>query len=75
MLWVSTTFPPCIPLMTPKGLGEALIWRDYRSRIHDDWWTVLITASNEIWTFRNSEVRGVENMTAGRPYSSGGLGT
>lgn len=57
---------PRIPLTTPKGPGEALIWRDYGPD-HDDWWTVLITATNEIWTFRNSEVRGVENVTAGRP--------
>jgi hypothetical protein len=59
---------PRVPLMTPKGAGEALIWRDY-GPAHDDWCTVLIASTNEIWTFRNSEVRGVENMTAGRTAS------
>lgn len=55
---------PRIPLMTPKGPGEAIIFRD-PGPDNDDQWVVLLR-SNEIWTFKNSEVRGVENVTEGR---------
>ena len=56
---------PPIPLETPKGLGFALFLRDY-GMDHDDLWTVAITETREVWTFRNSEVRVVENATFGR---------
>jgi hypothetical protein len=55
---------PRIPLMTPKGPGEAIIFRD-PGPDHDDLWTVLLQ-SNVVWTFKNSEVRGVENITENR---------
>lgn len=57
---------PPLPLMTPKGSGMAILVRDYGID-HDDLWTVIIDATGEVWTFRNSQVRGVENATLGRP--------
>jgi hypothetical protein len=51
--------------MTPKGPGEAIIFRD-PGPDHDDLWTVLLR-NGEVWTFKNKEVRGVENVTEGRP--------
>ena len=55
---------PPIELDTPKGRGWAIIWRDYGFD-HDDLWTVLISATKELWTFTNREVRGVDNVTFG----------
>ena len=55
---------PRIPLMTPKGPGEAIIFRDPGPDADDQW--VVLLKTNEIWTFKNSEVRGVENVTEGR---------
>lgn len=55
---------PRIPMRTPKGPGEAIIFRD-PGPDHDDLWTVLLR-NNEVWTFKNSEIRGVENLTDGR---------
>jgi len=56
--------------MTPKGSGEAIIFRD-PGPDYDDQWVVLLK-TNEIWTFKNSEVRGVENVTEGRPLLQSG---
>ena len=52
--------------MTPKGAALAIIFRDYGID-YDDLWTCIVNATGEIWTFKNSEVRGVENLTLGRP--------
>ena len=56
---------PEIPLMTPKGEGRAFLVIDY-SEDHDLLFTCFVNATGEIWTFRNSEVRQVENITMGR---------
>jgi hypothetical protein len=63
---------PPIPLSTPKGEGIAVMVIDYGID-HDLWWTVMISRgehAGEIWTYANPEVRGVENITLGRPDSA-----
>ncbi len=62
---------PPIPLSTPKGKGIAVMVIDYGID-HDLWWTVIISRgehAGEIWTYANPEVRGVENITLGRPVT------
>ncbi|MCK0537328.1 hypothetical protein [Alcanivorax quisquiliarum] len=56
---------PPLPLWTPKGEGFAHILIDYGPEM-DLFWTVLITATGEIWTFANHEVRASKNITLGR---------
>lgn len=47
---------PPIPMNTPKGEGFAHILIDYGPE-SDLYWTVLITATGEIWTYANRYVR------------------
>jgi hypothetical protein len=66
---------PPIPMNTPKGEGFAHILIDYGPE-SDLYWTVLITATGEIWTYANRYVRASKNITLGRidpspPTSSG----
>ena len=56
---------PIIPLITPKGKGFAHLVIDY-SQEHDLMWVVFIDESGECWTFKNSEVRIVDNLSLGR---------
>lgn len=57
---------PPIPLfVVGKGLGLAIIFRDYGPD-YDDLWTVIDDKTGEIWTWKNSQVRGVDNVTMGR---------
>lgn len=56
---------PPLPMLTPKGEGFAHILIDYGPE-SDLYWTVLITATGEIWTFANREVRASKNITLGR---------
>ena len=56
---------PPLPLNTPKGEGFAHFLIDYGPE-SDLYWTVFITASGEIWTFANREVRASKNITLGR---------
>jgi len=56
---------PSVPLDTPKGRGEAIIVIDYSPEF-DLMWTVIIDKTCEVWTFKNSDVRGVPNSTLGR---------
>jgi len=53
-----------IPLFTPKGHGYAYFVTD-PGFDHDLIWTVFLD-TGEIWSFRNREVRAVENYTHGR---------
>ena len=55
---------PPMPVMTPKGNGYAIIFRDMGIEF-DDYWTVVLD-SGEVWTFRNSQIRFGENWTLGR---------
>lgn len=56
---------PPLPLNTPKGEGFAHFLIDYGPE-SDLYWTVFITATGEIWTFSNREVRASKNITLGR---------
>ena len=56
---------PELPLITPKGKGRAFLVIDY-GEDHDLLFVCFVNASGEIWSFRNSEVRQVENETYGR---------
>lgn len=56
---------PPIPLETPKGPGRAVVLID-RSEDHDLEWVCFINATGECWTWRNQEVRQIENRTMGR---------
>jgi hypothetical protein len=60
---------PPIPMNTPKGEGFAHILIDYGPE-SDLYWTVLITATGEIWTYANREVRASKNITIGRTNPS-----
>ncbi|URX63708.1 hypothetical protein KR767_06540 [Luteibacter anthropi] len=60
---------PPLPMNTPKGEGFAHILIDYGPE-SDLYWTVLITATGEIWTFSNREVRASKNITLGRTSPS-----
>lgn len=56
---------PPLPLNTPKGEGFAHFLIDYGPE-SDLYWTVFITATGEIWTFANHQVRASKNITLGR---------
>lgn len=56
---------PPLPMNTPKGEGFAHFLIDYGPE-SDLYWTVFITATGEIWTFANREVRASKNITIGR---------
>lgn len=56
---------PPLPMNTPKGEGFAHILIDYGPE-SDLYWTVLISATGEIWTFANRHVRASKNITLGR---------
>lgn len=58
---------PPLPLLTPKGEGYAHILIDYGPE-SDLYWTVFITATAEVWTFANREVRASKNITLGRTH-------
>jgi len=58
---------PPLPLKTPKGDGLAHFLLDYGPE-SDLYWTVFITATGEIWTFANREVRADKNITLGRTH-------
>jgi hypothetical protein len=67
---------PPIPMNTPKGEGFAHILIDYGPE-SDLYWTVLITATGEIWTYANRHVRASKNITLGRtdPSVPAAIGT
>ena len=56
---------PQIPLITSKGNGQAIALLDY-SEEHDLMWVVILDSNGEIWTLKNSEVRGFPNESIGR---------
>lgn len=62
---------PPLPLSTSKGEGFAHILIDYGPEM-DLYWTVPITATGEIWTFANREVRASKNITLGRKRADDG---
>jgi hypothetical protein len=58
---------PPLPMLTPKGEGFAHVLIDYGPE-SDLYWTVFITATGEVWTFSNREVRAAKNITLGRTH-------
>ncbi len=60
---------PPLPMNTPQGEGFAHILIDYGPE-SDLFWTVFITATGEIWTFPNRQVRAEKNITLGRTHPS-----
>jgi hypothetical protein len=63
---------PPIPLTTPKGEGLAVLVIDYGPDF-DLLWTVIVSNgehAGEVWTYANPDVRGVENVTLGRPATA-----
>lgn len=59
---------PPIPLLTPRGKGMAHLVSDLGPEHHLEWTCLL--DGGEVWTFRNPEVRALENITAGRQPAS-----
>jgi hypothetical protein len=56
---------PALPLLTPKGIGEACFLID-NGREHHLQWVVFIDETGECWTFDNPDVRLQGNLTLGR---------
>jgi hypothetical protein len=56
---------PSIPVVTPKGSGEAILVIDNSKEDHLQW-VVIQDDGGEIWTFQNPQVRGQKNITMGR---------
>ena len=59
---------PQIPVVTPKGNGQAIMIIDY-SEEHDLMWVVFLDENGECWTFKNSEIRAFENYSMGRRFT------
>ena len=56
---------PTIPVVTPRGKGNAVGWIDYG--IEDDlYWIVFQTGTCECWVYANKYIRAQENFTLGR---------
>jgi hypothetical protein len=60
---------PPLPLETPKGRGWAHVLIDY-SQEHDLLWVVFLNRTGECWTFPNSDIRMVNNLSLGRYVSN-----
>lgn len=56
---------PPLPLETPKGKGLAYFVIDYGID-HDLLWVVFLNETRECWTFKNSQIKIVENFSIGR---------
>lgn len=53
---------PSIPVMTPKGEGLAQLVIDYGPE-HDLIWVVFLNENRECWSYKNSQIRAVKNVT------------
>jgi len=58
--------PPLI-LNTPKGKAICHLVIDYGIE-HDLEWVCFIHETGECWTYRNQDVRIIENVTIGRTF-------
>lgn len=56
---------PCIPVVTPRGKGWAMVLIDY-SQEHDLLWVVTQDSTGEVWTYQNKDIRVQKNITLGR---------
>jgi hypothetical protein len=55
---------PAIPVTTAKGKGFAQVLIDYGMDF-DLLWVVFISHTGECWTFKNNEVKAIDNITYG----------
>ena len=66
---------PTIPVVTPKGKGNAVGWIDYGAE-DDLYWIVFQTDTCECWIYANKDIRAQQNFTLGRfkptPSGTGG---
>jgi hypothetical protein len=60
-----TQLTPPLPLDTPKGPGLAFAVIDYGPDFNL-LWVVFDDATGECWTWPNSKIRAVKNITMGR---------
>lgn len=60
-----TRIDPPLPLQTPKGKAMAHFLIDYGFE-HDLYWVCFQDETGECWTWSNKDVRGQNNITAGR---------
>lgn len=60
---------PPLELDTPKGRGLCWFFHDYGIE-QDNYYTVAIHETGELWTFGNREVRATKNITLGRPRNA-----
>jgi hypothetical protein len=56
---------PPLPIECPKGKGLAHFIIDYGVE-HDLQWVIFIDDTNECWTYQNSKVKALKNITQGR---------
>jgi hypothetical protein len=56
---------PPIPVVTPKGEGLAHVLIDYGPEFNL-MWVCFIDETKECWTFDNSKIKAVKNITMGR---------
>jgi hypothetical protein len=63
LLQLNPPIPLYIPSRQQTGLAVCLV--DYGPD-YDLLWTVILDEGGEIWTLKNSQVRGVKNITMGR---------
>ena len=56
---------PSIPVVTPQGNAQAMMVIDY-SPEHDLVWVCFLDSNGQCWSYRNSEIRGRNNITMGR---------
>jgi len=56
---------PVVPLLTPKGKGNAHFLIDNGIELHLQW-VVFIDETGECWTFENPDIRIQNNITLGR---------
>lgn len=59
-----------IEVITPKGRGHIFLVTEYGLEIEKIFTVIL--KSGEIYEFKNSELRAVQNMTMGRIYQQNG---
>ena len=63
---IALRLEPPIEVETPAGKGWAIIWRDREAADHDDLWErALLAETKQFWTYRNKDIRAVDNVTFG----------
>lgn len=55
---------PSLPVVTPRGKGEAIVMIDPGREHHLQW--VVVLQNGQVWTFENPDIRVQANPTIGR---------